>query len=469
MTQQPTQHPPLDPADQQRTLRLSIREGLIWSVMWGFGEAYIQPFAIFLKAGPTILALLGNLPAFLGAAGQILGTMLMERWGRRRQILVSTITIQGLMFLPLYFLPLLFPEQGATWVLLVYGTATLLFSAGGPLWTSLMGDVVPTDQRGRFFSTRSRAIMVGMIASMMLASLIVSRFSGWNLPWVGFGILFLTASAARLSCARLVSMHADPPIDRRALTPLHAPGWWGRLRRSPYAYFALVQTLLGGSFAIAAPFFGLYMLRDLQWSYIQFTTITVVFLLAQIAVIKWWGHLCDRHGTRVVFQTTCFLLPLCHFAWFLTSDFRLLLVVQFLNGALTAGFNLATTNYMYDSVPSVHRARVVSYQSLVNSMVNLGAGLAGAFLARRLPHEIQLPSLHIFMSSNLPVIFLAAGLLRLALSVHLLPRIKEVRAVEPISSVDLMRRLALAEPLREQMGQLAALLTPRRNGKDKRD
>ena len=109
MTQQPTQHPPLDPADQQRTLRLSIREGLIWSVMWGFGEAYIQPFAIFLKAGPTILALLGNLPAFLGAAGQILGTMLMERWGRRRQILVSTITIQGLMFLPLYFLPLLFP------------------------------------------------------------------------------------------------------------------------------------------------------------------------------------------------------------------------------------------------------------------------------------------------------------------------------------------------------------------------
>ena len=469
MNQPSPQPPPLDPEARQRTLRLSVREGLIWSIVWGFGEAYVQPFAIFLKAGPTILALLGNLPAFLGAAGQILGTTLMERLGRRRQLIVATTAIQGLMFLPLYFLPLLFPGPGAAWVLLVYGTGTLLFSAGGPLWTSLMGDVVPDDQRGRFFGMRSRFILMGMVVSMLLASLIVSRFSDWGLPWVGFGILFLTAGAARLTCSYLFSKHADPPMARHTLTSLHAPGWWGRLRRSPYAYFALVQTLLGGSFAIAAPFFGLYMLRDLQWSYIQFTTITVVFLLAQITVIKWWGHLCDRHGTRVVFQTTCLLLPLCHIAWFLTSDFRLLLAVQLISGALNAGFNLASANYMYDSVPSFHRARVVSYQSLVNSLVNLGAGLAGALLARRLPHEIQLPSLHIEMTSNLPVIFLAAGLLRLVLSIHLLPRVKEVRAVEPISSFDLMRRLALAEPLREQLGQLATLLTPRRTGKGKRE
>lgn len=452
----------LTPADRERTLRLSVREGLVWSIMWGFGEAYIAPFAVFLKAGPTAMALLGTLPGLLGAAGQWLGATMMERTRRRRPLLVATHVIQGLAFIPLYLIPLLFPSAGAAAVVAVYSVATLLFSGGGPMWISLMGDVVPEDRRGRFFGHRNRAVMAGMVVSMLLAAVVMSRFTACGLPWLGFGLLFGLSAAARLVCSRLMRRHADPPLAVPDVIGARGLSWWGRLRGSPFAYFALVHTLLNGAVTLAGPFFPLYMLRDLHWDYLRFTAMTVAFLLAQISVIRWWGALCDRHGNRVVYLATSLLAPLPMLAWCVSSDFRVLLGAQMVSGALGAGLNLAASNYMYDSVASAYRARVISYQSLLVAVVNVGAGLLGAALARRLPHDFSLATLHVVMPSNLPALFLLAALARLLLGLLLLPRLREVRPIEPVSSLEIMRRFALGQPLWEPMGQLALRVSQRR-------
>jgi MFS family permease len=331
----PTTPDQLTPADRERTLRLSVREGMVWSVMWGFGEAYIAPFAVFLKAGPTAMALLGTLPGLLGAAGQWLGAIVMERTRRRRTLVVATHVIQGLAFVPLYLIPLLFPSVGAAAVVTVFSISTLLFSGGGPIWISLMGDVVPEDRRGRFFGSRNRTVMAGMVISMLLAALVMSRAKAWGIPWTGFGLLFGLAAAARLACSRLMRKHADPPLALPPVTGARGLAWWSRLRGSPFAYFALVHTVLNGAVMVAGPFFPLYMLRDLQWDYLRFTTMTVAFLLAQISVVHWWGALCDRHGNRVVYLTTSLLAPLPMLAWFASTDFRVLLGAQLISGALS--------------------------------------------------------------------------------------------------------------------------------------
>lgn len=329
----------------------------------------------------------------------------------------------------------------------------------------MMGDVVPEDQRGRFFARRARTVMVGMVLAMLVASQVLSRLTEAGHPWVGFGVLFVSATLARLICAGLLRQHVDPRREHHAPASAWSTGWWRRLRESPFAFFALTQTLLNGAFALAAPFFTLYMLRDLHWSYLQFTAMTVAFFLAQIAVVHWWGRLSDRHGNRVVFKASCFLLPLPHVLWFFATDFRVLLGAHILHGALMAGSNLAAGNYMYDSVSPAYRARVISYQSLINALVNLGAGLLGAALARHLPATYSAGSRVLNLPSNLPLIFLGAGLLRLLLSLVLLPRLREIRSLEPISSLEIMRRFALAEPLREQWGQAAAFFNARRVGK----
>jgi MFS family permease len=460
---------PLAAAARERTLSLSIREGVVWSVMWGFGEAYIAPFAIFLSAGPTAMALLGTLPPLLGAAGQILGAEIMERTRRRRPLVVIMAAIQGLSFIPLFLLPLVLPSAAVSSVLVVYCIATLLFSGNGPVWTSLMGDIVPERQRGRYFGVRTRATVTGMVVAMLAAGFVMSKFHAWNRPWIGFGLLFAIAAIARCFSAWLFHLHVDPPLSPRAPSYLSAPGGWRRLSATPYAYFIAVQTLLGAATAMAAPFYGLYMLRELRWTYTQFTVMTVVFLLAQVTVVRWWGLICDRHGNRAVFQAASLLVPIAPIVWFLTTNYYVLLAAQVLNGAAWAGYNLATSNYFYDSVPPAHRARVSSYQNLAFSIVNLlSAGVLGSFVARNFPTQLHFGSAAVTLTSALPVIFLWTGLLRLFMTVLLAPRMKEVRAIEPVSAAELIRRLAVAEPLLEQLGHLAARFGQHRAGNSRK-
>lgn len=205
------------------------------------------------------------------------------------------------------------------------------------------------------------------------------------------------------------------------------------------------------------------MLRDLGWTYGQFTGATVVFFVAQMVCAPWWGRLCDRHGSRSVLLASGLLVAVPHILWFGPPNFYYLLWVQALHGAFSAGFGLAAGNYFFDCVPASDRARVVSLQTLVNSVANLAAaGWLGAWLAHHVPPSWSWATAHHPHPSALPFIFLCAGLLRLALTLVLLPRLPEYRSAAPVSSLNIIRRFLLAEPLREQMTGLAVRFSARR-------
>lgn len=454
---------PLHPAERQRTLRLSVWEGFLWSIMWGFGDAYISPYAIHLQATPTVIALLGSVPALVGACGQWMGALLMERHGRRRELLIAMIMIQGLSFLPLFLLPLLLPQAGAVCVLVTYTVASLFFGGIAPLWTSLMGDVVPDQERGHYYGARARVLNLGMIASLLGAGYLMSWASDRGHRQAGFAALFLVAALTRTGSAWLMHRHADPQLAEQPTHVLYSRAALSGMLRAPYFPYLLLQTLLGASFALAAPFFGLYMLRDLGWTYPQFTAATVVFFVAQLMCAPWWGRMCDRHGSRTVLIASGLLITVPHLLWFGPPHFYYLLWVQALNGAFSSGFGLASGNYFFEQVPAPDRARVVSLQTLVNSVANLvAAGWLGSWLVHHVPPAWAWSTAHLPQPSSLPFIFLCAGLLRLALSLWLLPRLKEIPPREPVSSRSIIRRFLLAEPLREQMTGLAVRLTSRR-------
>jgi hypothetical protein len=62
------------------------------------------------------------------------------------------------------------------------------------------------------------------------------------------------------------------------------------------------------------------------------------------------------------------------------------------------------------------------------------------------PPEIGVGAFEVHFVSNLPVIFLASGLLRLAVTVLFMKPLKEVRDVEPISHHELFQELPLIKP-----------------------
>jgi MFS family permease len=429
-------------AAREKTMRLSVVEGSAWSVMSGCGENFFAAFAIFLKAGNLAVAILTSAPILLGALAQLISARWIDHFRQRRRFLQVVLTLQALAYLPLFFAPRLFSAHA---IPLAVGFALLtifLSNMGQPVWTSLMGDVVPEAQRGDYFGRRTRVIFLCLALATLAGGLLLARYEKIGWVWAGFGVLFGIAGFARYLAAQLFPLHYEPSYQPTADVFFSLWEFIRRTPRSNFARFTFYAALMGFGANTSAPFFAVYMLRDLQWTYAQFTLNAITMLVAQVVFVRWWGRIGDRHGNRAVLIATSCILPLLPVFWALTGNFYLLLVAQIISGATWSGYNLATQNFLLDSVTPRKRALVMSYYSLVNGVfVIIGGVLVGAWLANHLPSAYRLGALHVTFVSSLPAVFITSGLIRLIVLLTLAPTFREVRNAEPVYPGTLLLRL----------------------------
>lgn len=454
-----TPAPGCDSTELRRwTQRLSIWEGSLWAVMWGFGESYIAPFALFLNAGSMVMALIGSGPVLIAALAQLAGAAYLDRIGRRLPIMLAGAMVQAAAYLPLFILPLLLPSGGMAALLIAVTVCFFSLGVSVPSWMSLMGDVVDQEERGDYFGRRTRIILYIMLASMMLAGWIISRWKNVGHPAAGFGFLFSMAFLARLISLFFMRRHYDAPLQKTSDEARFSFMEFVRATpRSNFARFAFTVALMNGAAQIAGPFFPVYMLRDLHWSYLQFTINMAVFLLAQTLFVRWWGALGDRHGNRAILAANCWLMTVLPLFWIVSTNYYVLLLAQVVSGACWSGFNLAAGNFIYDAVTQAKRARVFSYYNLLNGLFSVGgAVLIGAPLAAHAPETLHLGRIDITLRSPLLIVFAVSILARIAVARHMLPQFKEVRDSEPISTTQILWRLG--EPLFTQVGEFVPLI-----------
>lgn len=441
-------------AAKARTRSLSIREGMLWSVMWAFGDFFVAPFAIFLKAGTTAMAILGTAPLLLGPLASIAGATVVERLHRRRPVILASVAIQGLCYIPIFLVPLLLPAHSVLGVVAMSILGLVAAGITGPAWTSMIGDVTEPATRGAYLGQRNRFVLLAMLVMLLAAGAMMSGFEGRGWHWIGFGISFAMAFLSRTASLRLLLRHYDPPLN---VTRDDSFSFWDFIRvtpRSNFARFSWYVALLNGAVSVGGPFFNVYMLRDLHWSYIQFTSSTAVFLAAQVLLSPWWGQQIDRHGSRAVLRACSFLIPLLPLFWAFSNSFPVIMGAQVLSGCAWSGFNLAVSSFIYDAVSPAKRARVMSYHGVLTGICAFAGGsLLGAWLAGSLPSEIHAGPVSMSLASNLPAIFMISAILRWLVVLVMFPFFKEVRSVaQPTRSYHLLWRMVSGEPIIATLG-----------------
>ncbi len=418
-------------AEQQETLDHSVRDGCCHAVMLGSGEAYLAAFAVFLGANSLIIGLLASLPLLLGSLAQLGAVRLLDRIPSRKPLVILPAFLQALTWIPLLLAPALVPGKGPILLLVCALAYFALGSFIAPSWNSWMGDLVPPERRGEYFGRRDRLRTMWQFGAVLIAGgiLSVGRRSGAELA--GFAAIFAIALIARLASTyqqlRMKEPAYQPPSREHAFTFLD---FVRRLPKSNFAQFALYVGAIQLTTFIAGPFFTLYMLRDLQFDYLQFTAASTVNILAQSVMFRSWGKVGDRFGHLRVLKWTGLALPVVPLVWLISPRFELILVYQAVSGFIWAGFNLSSANFLFDAVSPPKRARCVAYYNIfVNTGVFLGS-LTGGWIAPMLPSELSLLGLSLPIVSNLQVLFLISGVGRLAVSLIFLPLIREVRQVE---------------------------------------
>lgn len=425
-----------------RSLRHSVRDGVAYSVMSGGGETYFSAFALFLKATTTQIGWLASLPPLLGSLAQLLSAWLGHTTGRRMPIILFGASLQAAVWLPMLALPFLFPEYAVPLFIVCVMAYHAFANLATPQWNSLMGDLVPARRRGRYFARRTGLASVTAFVSLMIGGLVLYGFSetGWTIA--GFVVVFLIAALARMVSVYHLTRMDDPPGHVAAMEVPVDMKWWQRLFGTPFARFSLFFALLQLTVSIASPFFTVYMLRDLHYSYLLFMINTAASVLMQVLTLNAWGRVGDHFGNRKILVTCGALIPVFPILWTFSPNYFYLLSLQALGGLVWAGFSLSAGNFFFDLVPAGKRATYLAMHNVLASIgIFIGASIGG-YLGGILPKEFDLLGHHVGWGSTLFGVFILSTLCRALIVMLFLPRLREVREVRPVSVGGLLFRVA---------------------------
>lgn len=448
----------LDPR-VNRSLRYSLRDGVAYSVMSGAAESYLSAFALFLKASAQEVAWLASVPPLIGSWAQLLSAWLARRGVHRKRLIVGGALAQALLWIPIALLPLGL-EHHAVGALIV---CVVAYHAAGnliaPQWNSLMGDLVPERRRGRYFARRTRYATVASTLALAGAGVLLHWLDGVGHTLAGYVALFGIAVAARLVSASYLARMYDPGEAHAG----HGPGFISdlgvRVRAllgSDFLRFSLSIAAMQGAVAIAAPMFAVHMLRDLQFSYLQFMANTASSVLVQIIMLNAWGRIADRLGNRAVFVTTGWVIPLVPLLWILHDGFWYLCAVQMLSGLCWAGFSLSSANFLYDLRPGRPLASYLALHAVLGATAVFAGAMLGGALAEHLPQALALGPLSVHWAYPLYGVMAVSALARVAAMGLLVSRVREVRTVPQASLGQIIFRVARFNPVTGVVFELVA-------------
>jgi len=374
----------------------------------------------------------------------------MKQTGSRRRLVVTGAGLQALVLIPLALIPFVVGHGHAA-ILSLIALALLYHGAGGfitPVWNSLIGDLVKDDMRGRFFGRRNRITGINTFLALVVAGLVLEFTRRIDLAVIGFAIIFVGSSAARFWSALWLSRYSDPPVR----LPAHpeADTWQGFLAargRAGFTRFSLFAATINLAVAFSGPYFSLYMLRELQFSYLQFTMVTAASAISQFFTFRYWGELSDRFGNKKILNVCGYGIATVPLLWLVSAQPAYLILIQFWGGFVWAGYSLASANYMFDAIEPEQRARAAAFQGLLNGVFVFVGSLSGALLATRLPDHLTFGSVVWKPVSVLLFIFAISGLLRLVAAATLLHRFRELREVESIGHGELLFRISHIRPI----------------------
>ncbi len=437
-----------------RSLRHSLRDGIFFSAMIGTAENYFSAFAVFLRASTAQVAWLAALPPVLAAFSQLGSAWLGHRLEaarpeqpQRRRLIVIGALLQAFVLIPLALLPLALPELA----LPVLITCAVVYyigpNLGSPHWGSLMGDLVPESRRGRYFALRTRLSSLANFSALLGAGLTLHAFDALGKTYGGFLVIFFCAAAFRLTSAWHLLQMYDPTPKAPAAKKAWGKALKSALRQTSLLRFSLFYATMQAAVALASPFFSLYMLRDLEFSYLAFMVNTAASMGVQFLTLSRWGRLSDLFGNRLILGTTGLLIPLLPSLWVLSPNPLYLLLVQAISGLAWAGFTLSATNSVFDLTPPESRRNLMAVHNVLAALgVFVGATLGG-WLGTVLPTAVSVGGASWPWLSPLYGVFLISTVARLAVVFAFLPQLKELRKVRPMSRSGLIFRVTRIQPL----------------------
>lgn len=437
---------PVPEAKRKRSLRYSIWDGAYYAAMVGFAETYFVPLILALGASSFQVGIFTATPQAFVAFSQFISIFLVENFRKRKQIAIGGVLLQASSLAFIFAKTI--TGNFSPWLLVAIGS--VYFAANGivvPAWNSLIGDLTTDKDRGAYFGRRNSISGPISFGALVVGGLILQHFSGNKESLTGFSIIIAIALASRIGSAYSLFRHFDVPYIRVKDSYFTFIQFLRRSPKSNFAHFVFFQGLMSFAVQMSSPFFAVYMLKDLEFSYLQYTIAQGTFQIVQFMMMRQWGPLSDRFGNRLIIRVTGLVLPVLPLLWLLSKNIYIIVFIQIISGITWAGWLLSTANFVFDAVTPAKRARCAAYLNFFNSIGIFFGSILGGFLSIHAVKVIDTGALTITFFSGLEFIFVLSGVLRMIFVFFFIPTIREVRKVEKTEIKNLFLMLAHIRPL----------------------
>ncbi|HEU4460287.1 MAG TPA: MFS transporter [Methylibium sp.] len=368
-----------------------------WASLTGAlsGGVILASFAVELGAGPAQIGLLSAIP-FIAQWGQLPAIALVERFRQRRRIGVWSITAARVLILGIAALPLVAaPATAFRALLMLQFVSAALVSVGSCAVNAWLHQLIPQERLGHFFARRLFWGTAAASAGTLVAGYLIERAAaGQRLE--PYAAAFFGAALASFASSWYLSRAPEPRMQDAG----PAGSTWSRLR-APVRdrNFRRVLVFLGAwnlASNIAAPFFTVYLIRQLGYGLSTVTALWVTGQVANALTLYLWGRLSDRLSNKAVLAVALPVYFACVLALVFASALDhaaarlvLLVVLHALMGAASGGIGLASGNLGLKLAPRGQATAYLATIGLVSATLGglaplLGGALAEWFQATRL-------------------------------------------------------------------------------------
>ncbi len=336
---------------------------------------------------------------------QPLGSIITRRREKRKGVVLSFLFAGRGIALFYGMIPFFFISGNAVSVfLLIFFLSVSLSAVADNVWIAWISDMVPRRVRGRFFSARSRYLMLTAIivsyAFGLFIDLFIEESSSGRLPGIftrehlpyGFAIIFFIATVAGIFGLSVLS--TQPEKMKRMEEEGIAEMFLEPLRDSNFRKFLFYGCWWMFAVGIGAPFWQPFMMKKLHMSLFEVQIYGSINIISAMAVLGFWGRIIDAYGNKTAMRLIILLGGFNPMVWLFVSahNYIILYLEAITSGMMWGGAGLVGTNFVLSLSPKERKQVYAGVSGAFSGLAIMTTMLiSGAFL----PCPLEIEGLHL--------------------------------------------------------------------------
>lgn len=338
----------------------------------GLSNPFMNVYAVMLGATPSEMSLFRATSNISGAIQIIFGFLADKLRNRTLIIFVSSI-ISSILWIPISLC------SNPTQLIMLLSLQAFINAMSAPAWASLIGDIMPQEQRGHITAAINTSAAIGSMLATLFSGFFINLNSS-SRTFVELKIVLIISALLGI-IASLVTLKIksknDVLYNKVSITKVLSQ----MREQEDFMLFTTLTFAFSYFQSIPWPLFAITQVKVLNITMLQVAYMTVINSVSALIFRPVVGKMVDKIGRKtliIVGRTGIFIVPL---VYMIATDLCQLYIMNALLGIMMVFSEIAVFAYLLDITPQNLRSSYIAIYNAALAISTFLGSLSGGFLA----------------------------------------------------------------------------------------